>query len=82
MRSLNTVYERANEDRYTQQSFRTGTSTFHTSLRIPEHVEGRCLVRVFLRDRESCALGAASLRVDRRSVANRASTAEPPSKVR
>ena len=82
MRSLNTVYERANEDCFVRQRFRTGALAFRTTLRVPENVEGPCLVRVYLGDGPSCALGATPLRVDRPAVATQQAAAKTPSQLR
>ncbi len=67
MRTLNVSYERANDDRYVQRSLQAVGSGFRTTLTIPANAEGPCLVRVFLGNGPSCALGAKAIYVQRRA---------------
>ncbi len=65
MKLLSQEYQRANDDCYVSRQFRTVRRSFSTLLPVPEHAMGACRVRVFVRDDEDFATGAARVHVTR-----------------
>ena len=65
LRSFDTVYEQANDSVWTSQPFSSTGGEFQTELTVPAECRGPCYVRVFLRDSQDTALGAASVFVQR-----------------
>ncbi len=63
MRALNGVYERAREDYFVQQSVRSDSRRFQTTIPIPEAVRGPCVLRVYLGQDRSHALGSTTVQV-------------------
>ncbi|MDG2382797.1 MAG: C25 family cysteine peptidase [Pirellulaceae bacterium] len=63
MKALTAEYLRANNDCFAQRKFRAEAELFETQLTIPQHVVGRCHVRVFVAGEQGYAMGAANLRV-------------------
>ena len=64
MRALSDVYRRANDDCYARHKLDGVSESFETTLKIPEHVTGACLIRVFVQGAKAAALGAASVYVE------------------
>lgn len=76
MAALDEIYRKANEDRYATCSLTTTEPSFTAQLRVPEDVEGSCVVRAFIRGEEAFAMGATSLQV---SARNEKKNDQPPS---
>ncbi len=63
MAALDEIYRKANEDRYATCVLTTTEPNFTAELRVPEDVEGSCVVRAFIRGEHAFAMGATSLQV-------------------
>ncbi len=78
MRTLDATYERALVDYYVRQPVQSEGAPFCATLLVPENIQGRCLVRVFLADRRNCAAGTAAVDVAPRLVVQPDSASDSP----
>ena len=63
MRALDTTYQRALVDYYVRQPVQSEGVPFRATIAVPEHLQGRCVVRVFLADGRDYAAGTAAVEV-------------------